>query len=187
MMKQKPSLAARALSTLVDRWPLYSHGSYISGNLSLAGFSVLNNGNFSSVIEGMPGQVIKVFGLNDLGYQHMIQYTSSATSDNLVKVYSFTKSGQYGIVELESLQHRTREAVSISEYIDKCKHNPAKVKHRWGDHFRDLILDLNQSIQNFSTSQKIKMTWDCHEDNIMFRGKIPVLIDVVYAEGQAAI
>lgn len=178
MKKDKPSLAARALIKLVEHWPTYSHGSAMSGNLSLAGFNVLNQGNFSSVVEGIPGQVIKVFSLKDLGYQYLIDYAKTSNSDNLSVPFSFTTSGRYGVVELERLSHRTKEAVSISEYIDRCKHNPKSIKHRWGDNFRDLILNLNQSIQMKSPS----FTWDHHEDNIMFRGSTPVLADVIYGE-----
>lgn len=187
MANQKPSLAVRALVRLVEGWPSYAHGESISGNLSLAGFDVINQGNFSSVIDGMPGQVIKVFNLADIGYQHLLSYSAAVASCNLAKTFSFTKSGKYGIVELEKLDHKVKEAVSISEYIDRCKSNPKRIKHRWGDAFKDLILDINCSIEGHNQVNASKLAWDCHEDNIMFRGTTPVLVDVLYGENQALI
>lgn len=182
MALRKPSLAVRAIAQLVDRWPSYAHGESLSGNLSLAGFNVLNEGNFASVVEGKPGQVIKLFNLKDLGYQYLIQYATTIESENLAAVHSFTKSGQYGIVELERLEHQTKMAVRISEYIDRCKFNHKAVTHKWGDAFRDSILNLDQAVKAHNIKTKKKLTWDCHEDNIMFRGPTPVLVDVIFGE-----
>lgn len=182
MTTQTPSLAARALAQLVSGWPTYAHGEHLTGNFNLAGFNVISHGNFSSVVEGLPGQVIKVFSLKDIGYQHLLEYAMSSKSEFLASTYSFTKSGNYGIVELERLSHKTKEAVSISEYIDKCKHNPKPIKHKWGDGFKELILKINSSIESHNVFNNPRLTWDCHEDNIMFRGSIPVLVDVLYGE-----
>ncbi len=54
--------------------------------------------------------------------------------------------------------------------------------HKWGDEFRDCILGLNDSIKLYNVKAKKKLAWDCHEDNIMFRGITPVLVDVVFGE-----
>lgn len=154
----------------------------MSGILALAGFNVINHGNFSSVVEGKPGEVIKLFNLQDIGYQHLLEYSDRTKCDNMFQVFSFTKSGNYGIVEMECLQHKDHEAVKISEYIDRCRNDPITTKHKWGEPFRDIILDLDQSIRQYNVKNGSSLTWDNHEHNILFRGKVPVLVDVVYGE-----
>lgn len=182
MLTHKPSLAARAITQLVETWPIYSHGEYISGNLSIAGFNIVDNGCFASVVEGKPGQVIKVFSLQDIGYQHLLSYALKASSEHLPKLFSYTKSGQYGIVELERLAHKAKEAVALSNYIDRCHNDPEKVKHRWGSDLKDLILQINYSIDLHNCNNDNQLSWDCHENNILFREKVPVLVDIVFGE-----
>lgn len=182
MTMRTPSLAARALATLVEDWPTYTHGECMSKILSIAGFKVINHGNFSSVIEGKPGEVIKLFSLQDTGYQHLLDYSIQSKCEHMFRVFSITKSGKYGIVELEHLKHSDRKAISISNYIDRCKHDPKSIRHPWGDNFRDIILDLNQSIKKHNIDHGSDLHWDNHEHNILFRGKTPVLADVIFGE-----
>lgn len=180
---RNPSLAARALAKLVDSWSIYSHGEHLSGHLSLAGFDVINHGNFSSVVDGMPNQVIKIFGLNDVGYQHLLSQFTSNDSDHFPTVYSYITSGNYGIVELEKLTHNTKVAVAISNYADRLKGGGVVKSHKWGSSFKDAVLHLDTSIKIYNrSSNPVVMHWDGHEDNIMFRGTIPVLCDVIFGE-----
>lgn len=184
MVMRNPSLPARALAKLVDGWSIYSHGEHLSGSLCLAGFDIVNHGNFASVVHGMPNQVIKVFSLNDLGYQVLLEEFTTGKSDHYPIIYSFTTSGNYGIVEMERLSHDTKTAVAISNYADRVK-SISKVKsHRWGEDFKGSILTLDQVIKNYNSMKDhtIKLHWDGHEDNIMFRGTIPVLCDVIFGE-----
>lgn len=183
MTMRNPSLAARALAKLVDGWSIYAHGEHLSGNLSLAGFDVVNHGNFASVVQGLPNQVIKVFSLNDVGYQILLEEFIQQTSDHYPKVYSFTTSGNYGIVELEQLTHNTKTAVAISNYSDRVKSGSKVKSHRWGDSFKESVLGLDRIIRHHNQKkQAVSLRWDGHEDNIMFRGTIPVLCDVIYGE-----
>lgn len=183
MVMRNPSLAARALAKLVDGWSIYGHGEHLSGHLSLAGFNVINHGNFASVVEGMPNQVIKIFGLNDVGYQHLLEEFTQHKTDHFPIVFSYTTSGNYGIVELENLVHNTKVAVAISNYADCLKSGSTVKSHKWGLDFKDAILHLDNSIKGYNkTNKAVHMHWDGHEDNIMFRGTIPVLCDVIFGE-----
>lgn len=180
---RNPSLAARALAKLVDGWSIYSHGEHLSGNLSLAGFDIINHGNFASVVQGLPNQVIKVFSLNDIGYQILLDEFIKNDSDHYPSVYSFTTSGNYGIVELEQLTHSTKTAVAISNYSDRVKSGSSVKSHKWGEGLKDSILNLDKVIRTNNQKKKgVALNWDGHEDNIMFRGTIPVLCDVIFGE-----
>ncbi len=184
---RNPSLAARALAKLVDGWSIYAHGEHLSGNLSLAGFDVINHGNFASVVQGLPNQVIKVFSLNDVGYQILLDEFIKNKSDHYPKIFSFTTSGNYGIVELEQLTHSTKTAVAISGYSDRVKSGSTVKSHRWGDDFKNSILGLDRIIKDNNKAKKaVNLHWDGHEDNIMFRGTIPVLCDVIFGEKNRA-
>jgi hypothetical protein len=183
MVMRNPSLAARALAQLVDGWSIYSHGEHLSGHLSLAGFEVVNHGNFASVVNGLPNQVIKIFGLNDIGYQQLLHEFIHNKSDHYPAVYSFTTSGNYGIVEMEKLTHNTKTAVAISNYADRLKSGCSLKSHKWGITFKDAVLHLDMKSKEYNKTLKaVQLHWDGHEDNIMFRGTIPVLCDVFYGE-----
>lgn len=182
MKLSNPSLAARAVAQLIDCWPTYSHGEFVSGNLSLAGFNVLDHGNFASVIEGKPGQVIKVFSLTDIGYQFLLNYAVECKGDHLPKILSFSKSGRYGIVEMERLEHQVKSAVAIASYLDRVRTSKRMPNANWGITFQDSILDLNAAVKLYNKTSNVKLTWDCHENNIMFRGTTPVLCDVIFGE-----
>lgn len=180
---RNPSLAARALSKLVDGWSIYSHGEQLSGNLSLAGFDIINHGNFASVVQGLPNQVIKVFSLNDVGYQILLDEFIKHESDHYPTVFSYTTSGKYGIVEMEQLTHSTKTAVAISNYSDRLKSGSTVKAHKWGTGFKDSVLCLDHIIKiNNQGKKAVTLHWDGHEDNIMFRGTIPVLCDVIFGE-----
>jgi hypothetical protein len=180
---RNPSLAARALAQLVDGWSIYSHGEHLSGHLSLAGFEVVNHGNFASVVNGLPNQVIKIFGLNDIGYQQLLHEFIQNKSDHYPIVYSYTTSGNYGIVEMEKLTHSTKTAVAISNYTYRLIGGGSIKGHKWGNGFKDAVLHLDSYSKDYNkTPQAVKLHWDGHEDNIMFRGTIPVLCDVFFGE-----
>lgn len=182
MKLSKPSLAARAIAQLVDGWPTFAHGESLSGNLSLAGFTVLNHGNFASVVEGKPGQVIKVFSLKDLGYQLFVDYILEHASVHHPVIHSFAKSGRYGIIELERLEHKVMPAIAVSNYLDRVRSQPLKIKPTWGLEFQEAVLNLNTAVKKHNTASKMSVTWDCHEDNVMFRDQVPILSDVLYCE-----
>lgn len=181
MKKNKPSLAARAVATMIGDWSVFRNGDYLSTNLNLAGFESVSHGNFAAVIKGMPGQVIKVFSLNDLGYQFLVDYALVNPNAHMPIIFSYSKSGNYGIVEMEELVHKTRTAVSISNYIDQVKSKNVS-KDAWGQSLRLTIIDLDHAIKDYNIDNHVKLSWDHHEGNIMFRDKIPVLCDVVYGE-----
>lgn len=177
-----PSLASRAISTLVKDWGVFRDGDFLSANLSLAGFDTISYGNFSSVIDGRPGQVIKIFNLNDIGYQMLIDLATTNSTTHLPEIVSYITSGHYGIVEMEKLNHNTKEAVAISNYIDRLT-SGSRVKHRWGDGFKEVIEMINSKITDHNLSSKENdITWDVHEQNIMFKDNIPVLSDVLFGE-----
>lgn len=181
MKKNKPSLAARAVATMIGDWAIFRDGDYLSTNLNLAGFEAVAHGSFGAVIKGLPGQVIKVFSLNDVGYQFLIDYIVQNPSVHLPIIFSYAKSGNYGIVEMEELEHRNKTAVSISNYIDLVK-SKNEAKDNWGYSFRLAIIDLDHAIKGYNINNYTKLSWDHHEGNIMFRDKVPILSDVVFGE-----
>lgn len=184
MKKTKPSLAARALGTLVEDMPTFRDGDRLAANLNLAGFKTLGTGVFAAVVEGRPGEVIKVFNRSDIGFQFLMDYSAENSSIHLPKVISSTVSGRYSIVELERLDRKDIAASKVSEYIDriKCSNPPKNLIDHWGEEFRELILSLDYVIHKYNRNNPKALTWDNHEGNILFKGKIPVLADVVFGE-----
>lgn len=184
MKTAKPSLAARALITMVEDLPVFRDGDRLAANLNLAGFKTIGTGVFAAVVEGRPGQVIKVFNRNDIGFQFLMNYSVEYPSIHLPKILSTTTSGKYGIVELERLEHKELTATRVSAYIDKvkCSDPPKGMVDTWGEEFRELILSLDYNVQKYNKANPIALTWDNHEGNILFNGKVPVLADVIFGE-----
>lgn len=184
MKTTKPSLAARALSTLVEDMPTFRDGDRLAAHLNLAGFKTLGTGVFAAVVEGKPGEVIKVFNRSDIGFQFLMDYSAENASIHLPKVISTTTSGRYGIVELEKLERKDLAASRVSEYIDrlKCSNPPNGLVDHWGEELREVILSLDYVVQKFNRSNPKALTWDNHEGNILFKDKVPVLADVIFGD-----
>ena len=177
MKKDQPSLAARAIASVVKDWGSFRDGEYISANINLIGLNAIDQGSFCSIIEGLPGQIIKVFDSKDIGYQFMLEQIKHHNSIHLPVIYSISNSGRYIIVEMEKLIHNVKRAVTISNIIDGLKYYPKK-KSSLGFEFDSLIRKMDHQAINYHAP----VSWDNHEGNIMFRDKVPVLIDMFYYE-----
>ena len=183
MKNAKPSLAARAISTLVREWASFRDGDYLATTLNLSGLNTVGYGSFSAIVEGNPNQVIKVFDQKDLGYKLMLETMITNDTPFLPMVYSYSTSGRYGIVEMERLTTNVKAAVRVSNIIDQIK-SGSKVRHTLGGEFVHLIKTIDGKLVQYNKDFPLgeEMTWDSHDGNIMFREKTPVLIDMLFCE-----